>query len=143
MSTKKPKSEIIKDEIVEEINRLKGERPNLAMILIGDDKLNEEYIDDLEKEAKKVGIDTHCYKCADSTHEEELLSMIKFLNEDEEIDAIYIKLPLPDLFDVETILETINVVKQANNAVADDEDEEKAMILRDALDKYYYKISRL
>lgn len=143
MSNKKTKAEVIKDEIVKEIQRLKDERPNLALLLIGDGKTDEDYIKDLEKEAKKVGVDTHCYKCDEDTPEEEVLSMIHFLNEDEEIDAIYIKLPLPELFDTETILESINTLKQIDISTADEEDEEKALILRDALDKYYYKISKM
>ncbi|MFW5884799.1 MAG: bifunctional 5,10-methylenetetrahydrofolate dehydrogenase/5,10-methenyltetrahydrofolate cyclohydrolase [Patescibacteria group bacterium] len=111
-------AERIKDEIVSEIlskneqkNNSALNRPNLAIIMAGDREDSKLYTDIKQKEAKKVGIDTHFYKLEEKEGQAELLSIIKHLNEDEEIDAIMIQLPLPEKFDTEEVLKAINPKK--------------------------------
>lgn len=70
-------------------------RPNLAIILVGDNKDSELYVNKKLKTAKKVGIDTHLYKCDTDSGQGEVLDMVDFLNKDDAIDAIMVQLPLP------------------------------------------------
>ena len=63
-------AEKIKNNIVKEITKLNA-RPNLAIILIGDREDSKLYVNLKEKEAKKVGIDTHLYKCLKNVTERE------------------------------------------------------------------------
>jgi methylenetetrahydrofolate dehydrogenase (NADP+)/methenyltetrahydrofolate cyclohydrolase len=86
-------------------------RPNLAIILIGDREDSELYVGLKEKEAKKVGIDTHLYKCAENVSEKEVLEMINFLNNDETVDAILLQLPLPEHLDTDKIIGSIKKEK--------------------------------
>jgi methylenetetrahydrofolate dehydrogenase (NADP+)/methenyltetrahydrofolate cyclohydrolase len=104
-------AEKIKDKIVEEIVKLGGARPSLAVILVGERPDSELYVSLKEKEAKKVGIDTHLYKCAENISEQELLDMIKCLNEDEAIDAILVQLPLPAGVDTDTVIRSLDPAK--------------------------------
>jgi methylenetetrahydrofolate dehydrogenase (NADP+) / methenyltetrahydrofolate cyclohydrolase len=86
----------VKDEIVVETIKLAqagSVRPNLAIILVGEREDSKLYVDLKQKEAFKVGIDTHLYKFSENALEEEILETIKFLNTDQEIDAILIQLP--------------------------------------------------
>jgi len=101
----------IKDKIAKEIYNLKGPRPNLAIILVGARPDSELYVSLKEREAKKVGIDTHLYKCDESISEQELLEVIKCLNEDETIDAILVQLPMPPSIDADTIIMALDPVK--------------------------------
>jgi len=109
-------AEKIKDKITQEIYALKGPRPNLAIILIGERADSQLYVDLKEKEAKKVGIDTHLYKCPQSITEQELLKIIKCLNDDETIDAILVQLPLPKNLATATdaIIKAINPTKDVD-----------------------------
>ena len=66
-------AEKIKDKITQEIHELNGPRPNLAIILVGERPDSELYVNLKEREAKKVGIDTHLYKCPENINERELL----------------------------------------------------------------------
>ena len=107
-------AEKIKDNIVKEIAELKGERPNLAIILIGGREDSELYVSLKEQQAKKVGIDTHLYKCPENITERKILEMINCLNNDELINAILVQLPLPNGFDTDAIIRAINPNKDVD-----------------------------
>ncbi|MEI6597007.1 MAG: bifunctional 5,10-methylenetetrahydrofolate dehydrogenase/5,10-methenyltetrahydrofolate cyclohydrolase [bacterium] len=112
-------AEKIKDDIVKEIvgfnkNIYNITRPNLAIILIGERPDSELYVSLKEREAKKVGIDTHLYKCPENIGELEILEMIKCLNEDKAVDAILVQLPLPDGIDTDTVIMALNPTKDVD-----------------------------
>lgn len=104
-------AEKIKDKITREIFNFHGLRPNLAIIMVGEEEDSQIYVSSMEKEARKVGIDTHLYKCDQDTLEKEIFSTIECLNNDDLIDGIIIQLPLPDGFDVDGIIRAINKEK--------------------------------
>jgi methylenetetrahydrofolate dehydrogenase (NADP+) / methenyltetrahydrofolate cyclohydrolase len=107
-------AEKIKDDITKEIFALGGKRPNLAIILIGERADSKLYVDLKEREAKKVGIDTHVYRCAVKTSEREIFDMIDFLNKDVSVDAILVQLPLPEGFDTDGIILAIDPTKDVD-----------------------------
>lgn len=114
-------AEKIKDKIVKDIIKLNDGhpeqalvRPNLAIVLVGEREDSKIYVALKEKEAKKVGIDTHLYKCAEAISERELLEIIDCLNKDESIDAILVQLPLPPAIDTDTIIMAIDPVKDVD-----------------------------
>lgn len=114
-------AEKVKDKIVKEIMELSYghpdqalARPNLAIILVGEREDSKIYVALKEREAKKVGIDTHLYKCDESISEIELLEIIKCLNEDESIDAILVQLPLPTAIDTDTIIMSVDPEKDVD-----------------------------
>ncbi|MFH1255518.1 MAG: bifunctional 5,10-methylenetetrahydrofolate dehydrogenase/5,10-methenyltetrahydrofolate cyclohydrolase [bacterium] len=107
-------AEKIKDKIASEIFALKGPRPNLAIILVGERPDSEMYVSLKEKQAKQVGIDTHLYRCPENIGERELLEIIEHLNNDKLIDAILIQLPLPDKIDADTIIMAVDPEKDVD-----------------------------
>ena len=108
-------AEKIKDKVAKEIFELDGgKRPNLAIILVGDRDDSKLYVNLKEKEAKKVGIDTHVYKCADNIPETEIFAMIDHLNKDKIIDAILVQLPLPKNYDTDGIILAIDPQKDVD-----------------------------
>lgn len=117
----------IKDEVVKDILELNGQerdlkkakaeaqhRPNLAIILIGGREDSHIYVNLKEKEAKKVGVDTHLYKCEEDITTEEVVEMIEYLNNDPEVDGIFVQLPLPDHLDTDKIVATIDPEKDVD-----------------------------
>jgi len=106
-------AEKIKDGIVKEIQKLK-DRPNLAIILVGERTDSKLYVDLKQKEAKKCGIDTHLYKFDEDADEEELLQCINFINNDKLIDGILLQLPLPKKFDTDKVVSAIKLKKDVD-----------------------------
>lgn len=107
-------AEKIKDNIVKEILKIKSRRPSLAIILIGEREDSKLYVSLKEQEAGKVGIDTSLYRCPENITESEVFEMIRFLNEDDSIDAILIQLPLPSGFDTDGIILAIDPAKDVD-----------------------------
>jgi len=110
----------IKDKIVKEILKLNDNkpncpnRPNLAIILVGDRTDSKLYVNLKEKEAKVVGIDTHLYRLPAETPESDILEVIDCLNKDELIDAILVQLPLPKNLNTDKIIKAIDPKKDVD-----------------------------
>ncbi|MCA9718586.1 MAG: bifunctional methylenetetrahydrofolate dehydrogenase/methenyltetrahydrofolate cyclohydrolase FolD, partial [Myxococcales bacterium] len=81
----------------------RGVTPCLAVVLIGDNAASQVYVRNKERRAKKVGIATRDHRATGSTTEE-LLTVIRALNDDPEVDGILVQLPLPDNIDSDAIL---------------------------------------
>lgn len=138
--------EKIKDEIVKEvvgINQGKAGdaqiRPNLAVVAVGGDESMISFVDNLEKESKKVGVDTHIYKCPQDSDEDEIRAMIECLNEDNLINGILLQLPLPDKFNQEEVLALIKAEKDLSFIMEGDEDRpelREAKIFKACLDNF-------
>ncbi len=107
-------SEEIKDDIVKEISQMKGVRPNLAIILVGEREDSKLYVSLKEKEAKKVGVDTHLYKCDEDITEKQLLEIVEYLNNDDLIDAILVQMPLPKHLDAGKIVNAVKAEKDVD-----------------------------
>jgi len=101
-------AETIKDSIASEIHSFKGPRPGLAILLVGERPDSKLYVGLKEKQAGAVGIDAHVYRCDEDITQSELIKTIEFLNNDPEVDAILVQLPLPKQLDTDTIVNTIN-----------------------------------
>jgi methylenetetrahydrofolate dehydrogenase (NADP+)/methenyltetrahydrofolate cyclohydrolase len=107
-------AEKIKDKVVTDILAFNGGRPNLAIILVGEREDSILYVNLKEKEAKKVGIDTHLYKFPQNISDRELLDAMNFLNADNLIDAILVQLPLPEQIDTDGIILAIDPKKDVD-----------------------------
>ncbi len=89
-------------------------RPNLAILIIGENQESELYVSKKIEEAKKVGIDTHLYRFSNESLENEILEAIEVLNQDSEIDAILVQLPLPKKFNTDKIIKKIDPQKDVD-----------------------------
>jgi methylenetetrahydrofolate dehydrogenase (NADP+)/methenyltetrahydrofolate cyclohydrolase len=103
-------AEYIKDDIVAEVMNLPA-RPGLALLLVGNRADSELYVKLKEREAKKVGVDTHIYTFTENATQTELLDAIGYLNADPAIHGILLQLPLPATLDENTIVAAINPTK--------------------------------
>lgn len=104
-------SEAIKKEIAAEVASLidKGHRPpHMAAILVGHDGASETYIASKEKNCRAVGMTSSLYRYEENISEKELLEVISFLNDDEEVDGFIVQLPLPRHMDVDRIIAAVD-----------------------------------
>ena len=102
----KAMAEEIKKEIRREIVK-KNLRPNLAVVLVGDDPASHLYVKLKQKACQQVGIEFHKYYLAGDISNEEVLEVINFLNNDKEIDALLVQLPLSQHLNENLILKSI------------------------------------
>lgn len=102
----------IKDNISKEIYNL-GQRPNLAIILLGNREDSKLYVKLKKTQAKTVGIDTHFYHLEEDS-EAELIEIIEFLNDDPVIDGILVQLPLPKHINADKVINIIDPKKDVD-----------------------------
>lgn len=99
---------------VEEAVKKYGRPPHLVVILVGEDPASQSYVKGKGKDAEEVGFKSTTIRKPASITEEELLSLIKGLNEDEEVDGILVQLPLPKHIDEDRVIETIDKNKDVD-----------------------------
>ena len=91
-----------------------GRAPGLAVVLVGNDPASETYVRSKERTARELGIFSKVIKKDAGTSKEELIELIKELNEDRRIDGILVQLPLPSHIDEKEIIEAIDPGKDVD-----------------------------
>ena len=91
-----------------------NEKPELAVIMVGNNPASEIYVKSKEKACTEVGITAHTYHFPNTILEEELLALIDELNQNENINGILVQLPLPKNFDEKKVLNHINPIKDVD-----------------------------
>ena len=107
----------IKEEIALEVSSLieNGQKkPHLAAILVGNDGASETYIHAKVKACHKVGFESTLIRLDNSVSESELLSEIKKINNNSDINGLIVQLPLPDHIDEMKITQAINPQKDVD-----------------------------
>lgn len=106
----------VKEEVKNEAAQLteKGVIPCLAVILVGDDKASQTYVNSKEKACKACRIRSLKYTLEANTGESALIDLIQSLNENDEVDGILVQLPLPKHIDENKILEKISCEKDVD-----------------------------
>lgn len=109
-------SNTIKNELKSECETLKQKNvlPGLAVVLVGNDPASQTYVGMKDKACKAVGINSKRFNLPEDASEEQLLKIIKDLNEDDEIHGILVQLPLPKHFDTNKVLEAISPDKDVD-----------------------------
>ena len=102
-------SAAVKEEVAKEVAELKtqGIVPGLAVIIVGDDPASRVYVNNKKKACEQLGMLSREYTMPAETTEDELLSLIKELNADPEINGILCQLPLPSHLNEELVINTI------------------------------------
>ena len=90
-------SQEIKDELKEKAEAMKarGEERCLAVIQVGSDPASSVYVNNKKKACAYIGIQSLSYELPEETTEEELIDIIRELNERKDVNGILVQLPLP------------------------------------------------
>ncbi len=91
-----------------------SKKPKLAVILVGDDSASQIYVKNKQKKAEYVGFDSIVIPLPSDVTEENILEHIYILNEDENINAILVQLPLPQGINQKKIIEAIDPIKDVD-----------------------------
>ena len=106
----------IEQKLKEKIIKLKQKNiiPGLAVILVGDDKPSQTYVNLKHKKCEELGIFSKIYKFDENIEEQEIINLIQTLNNDDKINGILLQLPLPKKFDVSKITDAISYLKDVD-----------------------------
>ena len=97
--------EQMKDRVAQ--MRQQGIVPKLVVVLVGNNSASEVYVRNKHKACGEVGIESEVIKMPEETTQQELLDVVKGLNEDRTVDGILVQLPLPAGLDEEAALARI------------------------------------
>lgn len=107
------KSEIAKEVKTEYLDKGLA-APHLAAVLVGEDPASQTYVANKEKSCKEVGFTSSVYKYPENLKEKDLLDIVDFLNNDQDVDGFIIQLPLPKHINEQKIIERINPLKDVD-----------------------------
>ena len=100
----------IKDQLKEEVSKIKETYPRLTklvVILVGDNQASQTYVRNKERGCQYIGIESEILRHDASFSEIELLQEINDLNNDDTVDGILVQLPLPQHINEEKVLDAI------------------------------------
>lgn len=106
----------IKDELKTEVEKLhaQGKEICLAVIQVGNDPASTVYVGNKKKACEYIGIKSLSYELPEETTEEELLSVIEKLNQDDAVHGILVQLPVPAHINEEKIINAISPKKDVD-----------------------------
>ena len=103
----------IKDELKERVEKENIE-VTLAVIQVGNDPASTVYVGNKKKACEYIGIRSLAYELPEETPEEELLQLIKELNDRDDVNGILVQLPLPAHMDEDKVIQTISPKKDVD-----------------------------
>ena len=84
------------------------------MIQVGNNPASTVYVNNKKKGCEYIGIGSLSYELPEETSEEELLSLIRELNERKDVNGILVQLPLPSHIDEDKVIKTIDPKKDVD-----------------------------
>ena len=91
-----------------------GRVPHMVVILVGDDPASASYVKGKAKASEFVGIRNTTVLRPATVSENELLELIRQLNDDDTVDGILVQLPLPEHISEAKVIETISKEKDVD-----------------------------
>lgn len=110
-------STMIKEQLQQEVIFLsqRGFRPpSLAAVVVGNDARSKHFVKKKGEACASVGINSHLIFLPEQTSQQALINEIHQLNNDSDIDAILVQLPLPEHFQKLAVLEALHELKDVD-----------------------------
>ena len=107
----------LRNTLEKEINILKkntGKVPGLAVVQVGNVAASSVYVKAKTKSAQEVGIEVIDHHLPEDTNQEDLLSIVENLNNQDNVNGILVQLPLPKHINEQLILDSIHPDKDAD-----------------------------
>ena len=106
----------IRQELKVECDELKakGVNPKLAVIMVGDNPASKVYVRNKSRACDEIGIEYEEYLMKDDIKQEELIDLIKKMNEDKTVNGILLQSPIPDHLNINQAFKTITYRKDVD-----------------------------
>ena len=92
----------------------KGITPKLAVIMVGDNPASKVYVRNKSRACNEVGIEYQEYLLDENTRQEDLLNLIKKLNQDETVNGILLQSPVPEHLNINQAFKAITYLKDVD-----------------------------
>ncbi len=89
-------------------------KPGLAVVIVGTDPASQVYVGNKVKTCETLGIYSEKHALPEETTTEQLLALVRELNQRDEIDGILVQSPLPKHINEEEIVEEIDPAKDVD-----------------------------
>ena len=89
-------------------------KPQLVIVLVGNDPASEVYVKKKIEKAAAVGINAKLEKLDEKTTQDQLIKLIEKLNNDREVDGFIVQSPLPKQIDQLKVTEAISPKKDVD-----------------------------
>lgn len=101
------------DSVAKDVIGINGD-VGLAVVLVGDNKASATYVRSKIRDCNRCGIKSFDYTLPEDTSQDELLSLIEELNDNNSIDGILVQMPLPKQIDEDVISAAISPAKDVD-----------------------------
>lgn len=101
-------------DLENQVKKLKGRKPHLAFILVGDDPASRTYVAAKKKACAQTGIDSTLLELSNAVSEKEVLAQIHRFNAHPAIDGILVQLPLPSQIKSQAVMHAIDPAKDVD-----------------------------
>jgi methylenetetrahydrofolate dehydrogenase (NADP+)/methenyltetrahydrofolate cyclohydrolase len=91
-----------------------GRAPCLAVVLVGDDAASQVYVRNKVKRTEAAGLKSIEVRRPADAPEQEIIDIVRGLNDDDGVDGILVQLPLPDHMDANAVVEAIHPDKDVD-----------------------------
>jgi methylenetetrahydrofolate dehydrogenase (NADP+) / methenyltetrahydrofolate cyclohydrolase len=109
---KKESQKILKD-LANKIKK-QNKKPVLIVVYVGKNSASELYIKNKKIAAKEIGIKVFCYSFDEDVKEKDIIEKINKNNKYPSVDGIIVQLPLPNKFNADKIINSINPEKDVD-----------------------------
>jgi methylenetetrahydrofolate dehydrogenase (NADP+)/methenyltetrahydrofolate cyclohydrolase len=103
----------LRDRITTAVASLPGQ-PTLAVVLVGEDPASQVYVRNKAKFTVECGMRSLEHKMDANVSEDELVALVRSLNDDPEVDGILVQLPLPKGLNSDRVIEEIHPDKDVD-----------------------------
>ena len=110
-------AEGLRARIADEVKRLKAEhglQPGLAVVLVGEDPASQIYVRSKEEQTEQAGMRSISHRLPADVPEEELLKVVRALNDDPAVHGILVQFPVPEPLRQDAIIATISPDKDVD-----------------------------
>lgn len=108
----------IQEELLGKIAKL-DTKPHLVVILVGEDPASQLYVGMKEKTALKLGLKSTVLKYPENTDEKVILDKIEELNNNDDVTAILVQVPLPNQISEQKIIQAIKPSKDVDGITSE------------------------
>lgn len=106
-------SQKILAQIASQVEKI-DKKPTLAVILVGNNPASQIYVKNKKNTAEKIGIKSIVIPLPEDVSEDNMIEQINILNEDTNINAILVQLPLPKHINLNRVLKAIDPAKDVD-----------------------------
>lgn len=91
-----------------------GIEPGLAVVLVGENPASEVYVRNKARQTRAAGMQSFEHRLPVTTSQDDLLALVRRLNEDPRVSGILVQLPLPEQIGADAVIATIDPAKDVD-----------------------------